>query len=70
VAIALEPPRNSSVRNVIRAEVAAIQLEEGFFAVVLLAGRPDSTWRARITRKSAVELGLRPCMSVVASSRA
>lgn len=65
VAIALEPPRNSSIRNAIPAQVAAVELEEGFFAEVLLVAFGQYL-RARITRKSAVELRLASGQAVFA----
>jgi molybdate transport system ATP-binding protein len=59
VALTLQPPPDMSIRNVIAAEIEAVELEEGPYAEVLLttAGRH---LRSRITRKSAVELGLKP----------
>jgi molybdate transport system ATP-binding protein len=65
VAIALEPPRASSIRNAIRAEVAAVESEEGFYAEVLLRVCGQHL-RARISRKSAAELGLEPGQHVYA----
>jgi molybdate transport system ATP-binding protein len=58
VAIALKAPEATSIRNVIVAEVAAIDREAGAFCEVLLAVGGERL-RARITRKSAEELGLR-----------
>jgi molybdate transport system ATP-binding protein len=70
VALALSPPEASSIRNVIAAEVASLSLEEGAFAEVLLTlpdrGSIGQHLRARITRKSAVELGLAPGARVFA----
>jgi molybdate transport system ATP-binding protein len=68
VALALTPPANMSVRNVLAARVASVDLEPGAFAEVVLAiakagGAP---LRARLTRKSAVELGLQPGLPVFA----
>jgi molybdate transport system ATP-binding protein len=57
VALALSPPEGLSIRNVVAAEIETIELEEGAFAEVLLAAAGQHL-RARITRKSAVELGL------------
>jgi molybdate transport system ATP-binding protein len=59
VAVALGPPMDISIRNVVAAEVAAVDLEQGAFAEVLLSAAGQRL-RARITRKSAVELGLQP----------
>jgi molybdate transport system ATP-binding protein len=65
VALALAPPEASSIRNVVAAEVLAVELEEGAFAEVLLATSGQHL-RARVTRKSAVELGLAPHQRVYA----
>jgi molybdate transport system ATP-binding protein len=45
--------------------VLAVELEEGAFAEILLAAS-DQHLRARVTRKSAVELGLAPGLHVYA----
>jgi molybdate transport system ATP-binding protein len=65
VAIALAAPADLSIRNAVPAEVAAIELEEGAFAEVLLLVAGQHL-RARITRKSAVELSLEPGRRVFA----
>ena len=65
VALSLAPPREISIRNVLPAEIVEIDLEEGAFAEVrfIVAGQH---LRARITRKSAVELALKPGTPVFA----
>ena len=65
VAIALAAPADLSIRNVVPAEVAAVELEAGAYAEILLAACGQHL-RARITRKSAVELGLAPGKAVFA----
>jgi molybdate transport system ATP-binding protein len=65
VALSLTEPEAISVRNVVAAEVAAVELETGAFAEVLLKAAGQNL-RARITRKSAVELGLVPGRRVFA----
>ena len=65
VALALSAPTDLSIRNIIAAEVMAVELEEGAFAEVLLSAAGQHL-RARITRKSAVELGLAPGRRVFA----
>jgi molybdate transport system ATP-binding protein len=65
VAIALTPPTDLSIRNALPAEIVAVELEEGAFAEVLLLVQGKHL-RARITRRSAVELGLRPGRQVFA----
>jgi molybdate transport system ATP-binding protein len=65
VALALQPPPDISIRNVIAARVVGVELEEGAFAEVLLDAGGQHL-RARITRKSAVELRLRPGGAVYA----
>jgi molybdate transport system ATP-binding protein len=57
VALALEPPAAISIRNVLPAEVLAVQLEEGAYAEILMLASGQHL-RARITRKSAAELAL------------
>ncbi|HSG94908.1 MAG TPA: molybdenum ABC transporter ATP-binding protein [Afifellaceae bacterium] len=59
VVLALERPLNISVRNVIPVKIVEIAVEEGPFAEVLTRVG-DQNLRARITRKSAQELGLEP----------
>ncbi len=59
VVLALEPPSKISVRNIIPVTVTEIAFEDGPFAEVLTrAGKQNL--RARITRRSAEELGLKP----------
>jgi molybdate transport system ATP-binding protein len=65
VALALSRPEGISIRNAVAAEIAAIRLEEGAYCEVLL-GFSGQHLRARITRKSASELGLSPGRAVVA----
>jgi molybdate transport system ATP-binding protein len=65
VSLALTPPADTSLRNVIAAEVAAVELEQGAFAEVLLTFGQHHL-RSRITRKSAVELGLRQGLQIYA----
>jgi len=65
VAIALSPPERSSVRNVIPTVIITIETDGGPYAEVLLSAAGQYL-RSRITRKSAVELGLRPGLSVFA----
>lgn len=65
VSLALEPPEDISVLNVIAATVAQVGTEEGPQVDVLLdLGGPDGDERsplwARVTRRSARELGLVP----------
>jgi molybdate transport system ATP-binding protein len=57
VALALTPPAGLSIRNVLPAEIVAIEVEEGAYAEVLMTTGGQHL-RARITRKSAAELGL------------
>ena len=65
VTIALETPSASSIRNVLAAEVVTVQLEPGAYAEILLRAEGQHL-RARITRKSAAELGLAPGLRVFA----
>jgi molybdate transport system ATP-binding protein len=65
VALARERPHGISIRNIIPAEVAAIGFEEGAYAEVLLTASGQYL-RSRITRKSAVELGLAPGSRILA----
>jgi molybdate transport system ATP-binding protein len=57
VALALTPLNDISIRNVLPAEVAAVELEESAYAEVLMVSGGQHL-RARITRKSAAELKL------------
>jgi molybdate transport system ATP-binding protein len=57
VALARQPLAGTSIRNIVPASVAAIEMEHGAFAEVLLVAGGQRL-RARITRKSAAELGL------------
>ncbi len=65
VALALAPPENLSVRNVVPAEIVSIEMDAGAYAEVLLSAAGQYL-RSRITRKSAVELGLRRDLRVYA----
>jgi molybdate transport system ATP-binding protein len=65
VAIALAPPEKSSVRNVIPMEIATIDVDESAYAEILLTASGQHL-RSRITRKSAIELGLKPGQKVFA----
>ena len=69
VAVALAAPAGTSVRNLLRAEVRSVAAAEpGPFAEITLAVGPDLL-RARLTRRSADELRLRPGLAVVALLR-
>jgi molybdate transport system ATP-binding protein len=59
VTLALSEPADISTRNIIPAEIVEIKIEDGAYAEVLLVAAGQYL-RARITRKSAVELGLAP----------
>ena len=59
VVLALERPSKISIRNIIPVTIAEIAFEEGPFAEVLTRVG-DQNLRARITRRSADELGLAP----------
>jgi len=65
VAIALKPPSSVSTQNMLSARVVEISCESGAFAEVKLDvdGIP---LLARITRRSAHELGLAPGLAVFA----
>ena len=65
VALALAPPADISIRNVAAATIVAVELEAGAFAEVLLDLSGQSL-RARITRKSALDLALEPGRRVFA----
>jgi molybdate transport system ATP-binding protein len=65
VAIALTPPENSSVRNVIPMEIVTVDIDDGASAEILLTAA-GTYLRSRVTRKSAVELRLRPGLHVFA----
>jgi molybdate transport system ATP-binding protein len=65
VALALSPPSGLSVRNVVPAEIVSVETDSGPNAEVLLSAAGQHL-RSRITRKSAVELGLRPGLRVFA----
>jgi molybdate transport system ATP-binding protein len=65
VALALSPPAGLSVRNVLPAEIVSIESDAGPYAEVLLSAAGQYL-RARITRKSAVELKLQPGLRVFA----
>jgi molybdate transport system ATP-binding protein len=58
VALALSPPENTSIRNVVPVEIVSVEMEFGAYAEVLLS-TAGQYLRSRITRKSSVELGLR-----------
>ena len=65
VVLALAPPSSVSIRNMLAADIVAVELEPGAFAEVLLQCAGQHL-RARITRKSATELALAPGRSVFA----
>jgi molybdate transport system ATP-binding protein len=65
VGLALSPAADTSIRNVLPAEIVAVELEQGAFAEVLLVASGQHL-RARVTRKSAVELALAPGKRVYA----
>ena len=65
VALALARPADVSIRNVLPANVVSVQLEEGAYAEVLLVSSGQHL-RARVTRKSAVELGVAPGQEIFA----
>lgn len=65
VTLALSEPKDISTRNVIAAEIVLVKFEDGAYAEVLLVASGQHV-RSRITRKSAVELGLEPGRKVFA----
>ncbi len=65
VALALAPPEGLSIRNVIQMTVEDVATDDGAYAEVLLVAAGQYL-RSRITRKSAVELGLTPGLPVFA----
>ena len=65
VTLALKEPAEISIRNVIPAEVIDVTFEDGAYAEVLLVASGQHL-RSRITRKSAIELGLTPGRKVFA----
>jgi molybdate transport system ATP-binding protein len=65
VALSLARPETLSIRNIIPATVDFVAIEEGAYAEVLLSVSGQHL-RARITRKSALELKLRPGSPVFA----
>ena len=65
MALALAPPENLSVRNVIPMEIVTVGTDDGAYAEMLLTSAGQYL-RSRITRKSAVELGLAPGWHVFA----
>jgi molybdate transport system ATP-binding protein len=65
IAVALTPPVSSSVRNVIPMEIVTIDMDDGAYAEILLTAASQYL-RSRITRKSALELGLKPSLQVFA----
>lgn len=68
VALALEPPTGTSIRNLLQGRVRVLQPEPGAYAEVILdLGGP--LLRARLTRRSADELGLAPGLPVTALIR-
>ncbi len=69
VALALSPPTGISVLNVIEAQVKAIENNDGPHVDVRLEAGRDTLW-ARITRRSAFELGLATGMTVHAMIKA
>ena len=64
VSLALSPPREISIRNIIAAKVTEVVEEQGtaFAEVRLIAG--SQALRARLTRRSVHELGLAPGSAV------
>jgi molybdate transport system ATP-binding protein len=69
VAVALAAPEGTSIRNALRGHVRSIAAEAGPFAELTVdLGGP--LLRARVTRRSADELGLRPGLPLVALVRA
>jgi molybdate transport system ATP-binding protein len=65
VTLALSEPKDISTRNVIAGEIVEVKFEDGAYAEVLLLASGQHL-RSRITRKSAVELGLEPARKVFA----
>ena len=65
VTLALSEPTGLSTRNVIPADIIEVTFEDGAYAEVMLVAAGQHL-RSRITRKSAVELGLRPGLRVFA----
>jgi molybdate transport system ATP-binding protein len=65
VTLALSEPLEISTRNIIKAEVVEVGMEDGAYAEILLLASGQHL-RSRITRKSALELGLEPGKSVFA----
>jgi len=66
VALALSPPRDSSIRNILRVAIVGIEAgDEGAFAELML-DLGGQRLRARITRASLRDLGLGPGMEVFA----
>ncbi len=65
VALALWPPRDVSMLNIINARITEIGQAQGPQVDVRLSAGNDSLW-ARLTRRSVSELGLKPGMQVQA----
>jgi len=65
VTLALAEPTDISTRNVLPSEIVDITFEDGAYAEVLLLASGQHL-RSRITRKSAVELNLKPGRKVFA----
>jgi molybdate transport system ATP-binding protein len=65
VTLALSEPADISIRNVVPSEIVEVTVEDGAYAEVLLVAAGQYL-RARITRKSAVELGLVPGQKIFA----
>jgi molybdate transport system ATP-binding protein len=65
VTLALKEPTEISIRNILPSEVVDVTFEDGAYAEVLLVASGQHL-RSRITRKSAVELDLRPGRKVFA----
>ena len=65
VMLATIRPQGLSARNVIEARIAALKIEDGAFAEAALAAG-TATLRARMTRASVAELGLREGQTVFA----
>ena len=63
VALALAPPADVSIVNVIQAHITEVGIESGPYVDVRLLAGEDSIW-ARLTRRSVSDLGLVPGMPV------
>jgi molybdate transport system ATP-binding protein len=63
--VATKRPEGLSARNVIGVRIAELKIEDGAFAEAALAAG-SAVLRARLTRASVAELGLREGMTVFA----